>query len=29
MFTVDYTEIHIADDPAQHKQSHVIYNRCW
>jgi len=24
MFTVDYTETDIADDPAQHKQSHVI-----
>ena len=24
MFTVDYTESSIADDPAQHKQSHVI-----
>ena len=24
LFTVDYTESHIADDPAQHKQSHVI-----
>ena len=25
MFTVDYTENSIADDPAQHKQSHVLY----
>ena len=25
IFTVDYTEHEIADDPAQHKQSHVIY----
>ena len=25
MFTVDYTDNSIADDPAQHKQSHVIY----
>ena len=24
MFTVDYTESQIADDPAQHKQSHVL-----
>ena len=24
MFTVDYTDHEIADDPAQHKQSHVI-----
>tara|TARA_Y100000114_G_C11762332_1_gene330546 strand:+ start:3017 stop:3709 length:693 start_codon:yes stop_codon:yes gene_type:complete len=24
MFTVDYTESHIADDAAQHKQSHVL-----
>tara|TARA_B110000285_G_C14697720_1_gene412013 strand:+ start:149 stop:484 length:336 start_codon:yes stop_codon:yes gene_type:complete len=24
MFTVEYTESDIADDPAQHKQSHVI-----
>ena len=24
LFTVDYTENDIADDPAQHKQSHVI-----
>ena len=24
-FTVDYTENSIADDPAQHKQSHVLY----
>ena len=24
MFTVDYTESDIADDPAQHKQSHVL-----
>lgn len=24
MFTVDYTETDIADDPAQHKQSHLI-----
>ena len=24
MFTVDYTESEIADDPAQHKQSHVL-----
>ena len=24
MFTVDYTDSHISDDPAQHKQSHVI-----
>jgi hypothetical protein len=24
LFTVDYTESHIADDPAQHKQSHVL-----
>jgi|TARA_R100001079_G_scaffold110627_1_gene86736 hypothetical protein len=24
MFTVDYTETDIADDPAQHKQSHVL-----
>ena len=24
MFTVDYTESSISDDPAQHKQSHVI-----
>ena len=23
-FTVDYTESEIADDPAQHKQSHVL-----
>ena len=25
LFTVDYTDNEIADDPAQHKQSHVIY----
>ena len=25
MFTVDYTEHSIADDPAQHKQSHLLY----
>jgi len=25
MFTVDYTDNEIADDPAQHKQSHVLY----
>lgn len=25
MFTVDYTESEIADDPAQHKQSHVLH----
>ena len=25
LFTVDYTDHEIADDPAQHKQSHVIY----
>lgn len=25
MFTVDYTDHSIADDPAQHKQSHVMY----
>ncbi len=25
MFTVDYTENSIADDSAQHKQSHVLY----
>ena len=25
LFTVDYTNSHIADDPAQHKQSHVLY----
>ena len=25
LFTVDYTGNDIADDPAQHKQSHVIY----
>jgi hypothetical protein len=25
LFTVDYTENSIADDPAQHKQSHVLY----
>ena len=24
MLTVDYTDSHISDDPAQHKQSHVI-----
>jgi hypothetical protein len=24
LFTVDYTDSHIADDPAQHKQSHVL-----
>ena len=24
-FTVDYTDSEIADDPAQHKQSHVLY----
>ena len=24
MFTVDYTDNAIADDPAQHKQSHVL-----
>ncbi len=24
MFTVDYSEGEIADDPAQHKQSHVM-----
>ena len=24
-FTVDYTDNSIADDPAQHKQSHVMY----
>ena len=23
-FTVDYTDSEIADDPAQHKQSHVL-----
>jgi len=25
LFTVDYTNNSIADDPAQHKQSHVLY----
>ena len=25
LFTVDYTNSHIADDAAQHKQSHVLY----
>ena len=25
LFTVDYTDSDIADDPAQHKQSHVLY----
>ena len=25
LFTVDYTDHPIADDPAQHKQSHVLY----
>ncbi len=25
LFTVDYTDSDISDDPAQHKQSHVIY----
>jgi hypothetical protein len=25
LFTVDYTDNDIADDPAQHKQSHVLY----
>ena len=25
LFTVDYTDSEIADDPAQHKQSHVLY----
>ena len=25
LFTVDYTDSEIADDPAQHKQSHVMY----
>ena len=25
LFTVDYTDGDIADDPAQHKQSHVLY----
>lgn len=25
LFTVDYTDNEIADDPAQHKQSHVLY----
>ena len=25
LFTVDYTENEIADDPAQHKQSHVLH----
>jgi hypothetical protein len=25
LFTVDYTDSDIADDPAQHKQSHVMY----
>ena len=25
LFTVDYTNTDIADDPAQHKQSHVLY----
>ena len=25
LFTVDYTDHSIADDPAQHKQSHVLY----
>ena len=25
LFTVDYTDNSIADDPAQHKQSHVLY----
>jgi hypothetical protein len=25
LFTVDYTDHEIADDPAQHKQSHVIH----
>ena len=25
LFTVDYTEHDIADDPAQHKQSHLLY----
>ena len=24
-FTVDYTDSEVADDPAQHKQSHVLY----
>ena len=24
MFTVDYTDSEVADDPAQHKQSHVL-----
>ena len=24
LFTVDYTDSHIADDPAQHKQSHLL-----
>ena len=24
-FTVDYTDNEVADDPAQHKQSHVVY----
>ncbi len=24
LFTVDYTDSHISDDPAQHKQSHVL-----
>ena len=24
MFTIDYTDSHISDDPAQHKQSHVL-----
>ena len=24
MFTVDYTDSHISDDPAKHKQSHVL-----
>ena len=24
MFTVDYTDSYISDDPAQHKQSHVL-----
>ena len=25
LFTVDYTDSDISDDPAQHKQSHVVY----
>ena len=24
MFTIDYTDSYISDDPAQHKQSHVL-----